>query len=363
MSEKRLILAAGGTGGHLFPALALAKKMQARGWEVHLFTDKRGLDYTKKEPSLQLWLISSGGLAGLGFKKRLINIVKLLRGYFKSYKLLKCLAPQLVVGFGGYASVPPVLAAQHKGIATLIHEQNSVMGGANRLLARKADIIALGFKLQQNKKNSAFRHKTKLVGNPVREYFKTIQPYQPSIAPAPFHLLVFGGSQGAAFLSDIIPQALALLPAEYKARLRVTQQARNEALEHCSLYYKSHGIKANCAPFFDQIPALYAQAQLIICRAGASTVAEVSTANRPALFVPYPYAAGNHQHANAQSLANLGAAEILNQKSLSKHEICTKIQKYMNNPEILEGYAKQAETIGIHACAADNLVQLVESLL
>ncbi|MGH6727453.1 MAG: UDP-N-acetylglucosamine--N-acetylmuramyl-(pentapeptide) pyrophosphoryl-undecaprenol N-acetylglucosamine transferase, partial [Pseudolabrys sp.] len=280
-----VLLAAGGTGGHLFPAEALADTLQTRGAEVELATDARAAHF--KFPARAVHLISSATLRGRNPIALARTAAVLTFGMAKAWSLLGRVRPAVVVGFGGYPTVPPLMAATLRGIPTVLHEQNGVMGRANRLLAARVTAIATGFRTIKNL-DAALRTKVSFTGNPVRREViaAAMTPYA---APAPggkLRLLVFGGSQGARVMAEIVPKAIELMRADLRTRLSIVQQARGEDLDAVRAAYARLGLTAECAPFFGDLPARMATAHLIVSRSGASTVAELSAIGRPAILVP-----------------------------------------------------------------------------
>jgi UDP-N-acetylglucosamine--N-acetylmuramyl-(pentapeptide) pyrophosphoryl-undecaprenol N-acetylglucosamine transferase len=293
-----MVLCAGGTGGHLFPAEALAHELARRGWEVHLATDDRAQRYAASFPAKKMHVIASSTPSGKNPFMLALAGLTLLRGYRQARLLLSSLKPAAVIGFGGYPTVPPMLAATRMGIPSMIHDANAVMGRANKLLAPRVDLVAMGFEGVEAGDN------TLVTGNPVRpavlEAAQT--PYPSRQAGEPFNLLVFGGSQGAQFFSQAMPQAIELLPNETRALLRLVQQARPEDEAAVKAAYAALGVKAEVAPFFTDMAKRMANAHFVVSRAGASTVCELAAIGRPALLVPYPYALDHDQALNARTL-------------------------------------------------------------
>jgi UDP-N-acetylglucosamine--N-acetylmuramyl-(pentapeptide) pyrophosphoryl-undecaprenol N-acetylglucosamine transferase len=359
MAKGVILLAAGGTGGHLFPAEALSHELIARGWDVHLATDSRAERYAGAFPATAIHAIPS---ATIGSKNPLAlarAFWTIWRGGQEAGRVIGEIQPKAVVGFGGYPTLPPLWAATRRNVPTVIHEQNAVMGRANRALAARVTAIAGGFF------PASGTHAGKIVetGNPVRpavlEAAKTA--YQPSAATDPFHLLVFGGSQGAQFFSDAIPAAIALLPQELRARLRVTQQAREEDRQRTIDAYAALGVAAVISPFFTDMAQRMAQAQLVISRSGASTVSEIATIGRPALLVPYPHALDHDQAANASALAGAGGAEVCVQATFSVDVIASKLTAYMTDAQSCAAMARAARSSG-KPNATQLLADLVEAI-
>jgi UDP-N-acetylglucosamine--N-acetylmuramyl-(pentapeptide) pyrophosphoryl-undecaprenol N-acetylglucosamine transferase len=360
MADGTILLAAGGTGGHLFPAEALAHELIARGWQVHLATDTRAGRYAGSFPAAAIHEIPS---ATIGSKNPLAlarTFWKLWRGVRAASAVIARIRPAAVVGFGGYPTLPPLYAATRRGRPTLIHEQNAVMGRANRALAARVTAIAGGFLPEDA---SVAGRKTITTGNPVRPAVveAAVQPYTVSQGSEPFHLLVFGGSQGAQFFSDAVPAAIALLPDDLRKRLVVTQQARKDDVERVTGAYAELGIPAEISPFFTDMAARMARAQFVISRSGASTVSEIAVIGRPALLVPYPHALDHDQAANAAALAAAGGAEVHVQSSLDAATLAGLLEVRMNEPEGLKAMAEAARSVG-RPNAASLLADLTEAI-
>jgi UDP-N-acetylglucosamine--N-acetylmuramyl-(pentapeptide) pyrophosphoryl-undecaprenol N-acetylglucosamine transferase len=311
------VLAAGGTGGHLFPALALAELLVRRGASVCLVTDRRADGFALPVPGVEIRQVRAGRLGG-GLFQTARGVAAMAVGLVQARRLLRRLQPAAVIGFGGYPSVPTMLAATQLGLATVIHEQNAVLGRANRLLAARVRRIAIGF-AETSGLRPPDQARATYTGNPVRPAFGAVAriDYRPPRADAPIELLILGGSQGAQIFADIVPPALAGLSPALRAALRVSQQARREDCARVTAELEAAGIAAEVISFFTDVPERLARAQLVICRAGASTVAELAAAGRPALLVPYPHATDDHQAANARALATAGAGWVLAQSGLS----------------------------------------------
>jgi UDP-N-acetylglucosamine--N-acetylmuramyl-(pentapeptide) pyrophosphoryl-undecaprenol N-acetylglucosamine transferase len=358
---RRLVLAAGGTGGHLFPAQALAERLVAAGARVYLATDRRGDAFSADVPGVEVCRVSAGGIAG-GPVQKVCGLAELAVGVVQARRLLRRLGADAVVGFGGYASVPTMLAAVQLGYPTLIHEQNAVLGRANRLLARRIRHIAVGFAA-----TAELRHRGARVvvsGNPVRPAIAAVAgaPYRPPEPGRPIELVILGGSQGARIFADIVPPALAELPTELRARLRVSQQARPEDCERVAAQLRDAGIAAEVESFFRDVPARLMRAQLVICRAGASTIAELAAIGRPAILVPYPFAADDHQSANARAFAAAGAGWIMPQSELSAPRLAQILSERLADPAKLTLAAGASRTFAPDD-AAERLATAVLGLL
>lgn len=344
MSQPRsVMLAAGGTGGHLFPAQALAEEFGVRGIPVDLVTDMRGDRYGPGFPARSIYRVPSATLKGRSPLAIARTAFTLGRGVRDAARLIGRVRPAVVVGFGGYSCVPPLVAASLKGIPTALHEQNAVLGRANRLLAARASLVATSFDRVQ-RVGAAVQAKVRLTGNPVRRAVldRAGQPYPPAEGHQSFCLLVFGGSQGARFFSDAVPPGLARLPVEARARLKVVQQCRAEDLERVRAAYGQAGIDADLAAFFPDLPRRIGEAHLVIARAGASTVAELAVIGRPSILVPLPHALDNDQLQNATALAESGGAWCIPQERLTAESMATEIGRLMRDPQELEKAAAAA---------------------
>jgi len=318
---KIIVLAAGGTGGHLFPAQALAEELVRRGYVIHLMTDERVRDYGKSFPAAETHVVPSATLS-LSDPLRLPGrALRLYRGYRQARAMLARLAPVAVVGFGGYPSFPPIVAAARLGIPSLVHDQNAVMGRANRVLSGYATAVASSFPSLAGLPPAA-SGKLVFTGNPVRDIAlrERAAPY-PELGPGKsFHLLVFGGSQGAQFFGEFMPKAMAELSPQMRAGVRLTQQVRPENLSQVSTLYADLGVTCELSAFFMDMPKRIAAAHLVVCRSGASTIAELGVIGRPAIMVPLPHALDNDQLRNAESFAAAGAGWVRPQAELDPRE-------------------------------------------
>jgi UDP-N-acetylglucosamine--N-acetylmuramyl-(pentapeptide) pyrophosphoryl-undecaprenol N-acetylglucosamine transferase len=362
-----VILAAGGTGGHLFPAEALAGELTARGRSVVLVTDIRGDSHTASVDSplarIERHVVRAGTVSGQSMVGRVKGVVELIAGYWQAKSLLRKLQPSAVVGFGGYPSLPTMMAATRNGFPSVLHEQNAVLGRVNRLLAPRVDAIAVAFADTAKLGPGEFA-KVKVVGNPVRAAVRAVRgkPYPAPQEDGAFNILVLGGSQGATVLSDIVPAALASLDESLKHRLYITQQCRAEDLERVQEIYQEAGLQTDLATFFDDVPTRLAETHLIVSRAGASTVSEAAVAGRPALLVPYPHATDDHQTGNAKAFVEPGGGWTAPQPSFTKEFVANTIKDLMANPEKLSTAAAAALAVG-RADSAPRLADLVESLM
>jgi UDP-N-acetylglucosamine--N-acetylmuramyl-(pentapeptide) pyrophosphoryl-undecaprenol N-acetylglucosamine transferase len=359
MTSRHYVLAAGGTGGHMIPAHALAEELIARGHRVALVTDDRGARIPGLFEQAQVHILPAGRLSGgpVGWLRAVRNI---LTGRAMASRLYETFKPAAVIGFGGYPALPALMAARRDRIATLIHEQNAVLGRVNRLMAGKVDAIATAYGEVQRLPAKA-KAKVQLVGNPVREEVLAIreQPFPDLGEDGIFRLLVIGGSQGASILSDVVPEGLALLPEHFRRRLQVTQQCRPEDIEQVRARYAELGIPADLATYMPDLPERLAWSHLVIARAGASTIAELTAAGRPAILVPLPSATDDHQTFNAREMARAGGARMIAQKSFTPVELAKQMQKLALEPEALANAAARARAVG-RPDAARDLADLVE---
>lgn len=360
MIDRPILLAAGGTGGHLFPAFALAEELGRRGIAVDLATDMRGDRYGTGFPARAVHKIASATVAGRSLVAMAQTGLTLTRGIAQAFALLGRLKPAVVVGFGGYPSFPPLVAASLRGIPTVLHEQNAVLGRANRMLASRVTAIATSFPSVRLIEGKAAA-KVRFTGNPVRSQVLAVagEPYRQAGPDQPFNLLVFGGSQGARYFSDAVPPALAKLAPAASRRLRVTQQARDEDIERVTEAYRALAITAEIAPFFKDLPERMAASQLVIGRAGASSVAELAVLGRPSILVPLPHALDNDQLQNATRLAESGGGWCIEQKDLTSERLAAEIGSLMQAPERLASAAAAAKGEG----RPDAVVRLADLVL
>ncbi|WP_159728144.1 undecaprenyldiphospho-muramoylpentapeptide beta-N-acetylglucosaminyltransferase [Methylosinus sp. Ce-a6] len=357
MSEALILLAAGGTGGHLFPAEALAHALRARGLAVELVTDARALRYGGEFPARAMHTIASATPRGGSLLDKAKAVATLGFGTLQALRHLGRTRPLAVVGFGGYPSAPPLFAASLLRIPTVLHEANAVMGRANSFLSGRVDRIAAGFPLAGV--CGALAEKIIVTGNPLRPaaLAAAARPY-PGFEDGKLRILVTGGSQGARVMSDIAPPALESLPKELRERIELTQQAREEDLARVATAYARAGIIAQIAPFFADLPERMASAHLVIARAGASTVTELAAIGRPCILVPLPHALDQDQAANAAVLAKSGAAEVVRQSDFTPQWLAERIASLAANPEELQRRAQAAKSVGV-TDAAERLADLV----
>jgi UDP-N-acetylglucosamine--N-acetylmuramyl-(pentapeptide) pyrophosphoryl-undecaprenol N-acetylglucosamine transferase len=344
---QSIMLAAGGTGGHLFPAFALAEELKRRDIVVDLMTDMRGDRYGSGFPARTIYQVPSATLASRSPVDIAKTMLALARGTRAAFAILGRVRPAAVIGFGGYPTYPPLVAARLRGIPTAIHEQNAVLGRANKLLAKRVTAIATSFE-RTKFLDGKLVEKVVLTGNPVRQAVmdEAVRPYEAPAADDVIRLLIFGGSQGARFFSDTVPLALFALPDHIRTRLRVVQQAREEDIERVSEAYSEANISADIAPFFPDLPARMAAAHLVIGRAGASTVAELTVMGRPSILVPLPHALDNDQLNNARRLAESGGAWCIEQRNLSPERLADELEKLLPATDTLAAAAKAAKTAG-----------------
>lgn len=360
-NSKLIVLAAGGTGGHVFPAEALAGELLARGYELALLTDRRGVKWGGALERVAVHSLRAGGIAGRGLKAKAKAILDLGLGVLQAKALLETLRPAAAVGFGGYASIPGVTAALWRGVPTLVHEQNAVLGRANRRLAAKAKRVATAFaEVRYLPKDAAVIQ----VGMPVRAPIRALRDAPaPTLGESgPIEVLVLGGSQGATVFSQVIPAALKALPDDIRARLRVSQQARPADLDAAEAAYAGSGLDVTLRSFFDDVPERLGRAHLVISRSGASTVAELTTAGRPAILVPYPHAIDDHQTANAQAVAETGGAWLMPQDVFTPEALAARLENLFAQPRALEAAAAAARSAG-RDDAAERLADAVVAML
>ncbi|WP_374441565.1 undecaprenyldiphospho-muramoylpentapeptide beta-N-acetylglucosaminyltransferase [Stella sp.] len=358
----RVVLAAGGTGGHLFPAEALARALARHGAEPVLVTDPRTAGFAQPVPGMAVHRLPLQPMRG-GVVGRIRGGIGLCAGTLAARGLLRRLAPDAVVGFGGYPSVPTVFAARNLGRPILLHEQNAVLGKANRMLAGRATRIATSFP-RVRLLDAGLAGKVVETGNPVRPAITEIgrRPYAPPAADGPIEMLVMGGSQGARVFATRLPEALALLPEGLRDRLRLTQQARPDDVALVRETYARAGIPATVERFFDDVPERLGRAHLVVSRSGASTVAEIAAAGRPALLVPYPHAADDHQTDNARHLADAGAAWLAPEGETDAAGLAALLGRALGDPAALAAAAARALALG-RPDAADRLADAVLALV
>ena len=354
------VLAAGGTGGHLFPAEALAVELLDQG-KVHLLSDARVEAFAGRIAGIETHHVRAAQLGG-GAAHAAHALGELAVGTLQARRLLRRLSPACVIGFGGYASVPTMLAAVYLGLPTVIHEQNALLGRANRLLAPCVRRIATGFPSTAGLR-PADRARTVHTGSPVLPAVLALARtrYRAPQRGGAIELLILGGSQGARIMSEVVPPALAALPTRLREMLRVSHQARPEDLPSAEAIYRKNRIQAELQSFFVDVPERLARAQLAICRAGASTVAELAAIGRPAVLIPYPYATDDHQAANARAFAEAGAGWVIPQPELRPDTLALHLENLLGDQTALTDAAQRAGEFG-RPDAARNLAQLAIEL-
>lgn len=363
MSENQLILlSAGGTGGHVMPALALAEDLFSRGYEVELAIDHRALKFQHLFGDIPYHVLKSATLSP-GLSGKILGAMNLSRGILQAVRLLYKRQPSAVIGFGGYPSFPAMFAAQKKGILTLIHEQNAVLGKANKMLAPRAERIALSWP-DHGSLNETDTMRAVETGNPVRGDIAALftAPYPSIKDEQALSIFVVGGSLGAGVFSEVVPQALSLLPEYQRKRLNIIQQCREEDMQMVHQAYKDAGIQAQLATFFEDIPAILKHTHLVITRSGASTVAELSAAGRPAIYVPYPHHTDHQQLHNAEAIADQGGGWVMTEDSFTPEALLPRIEMFLQNPQSLFEAAEAARTAG-KPDAARRLGNLVTALV
>lgn len=358
-----VVLAAGGTGGHLFPAQALAETFVRRGFRIHLMTDERVRDYGKAFPAEKTHVVHSASPSlsdPVGLPRRLW---KLFSGYSAAKSILRTEKPSAVIGFGGYPSFPPIYAAAALGIPSAVHEQNAVLGRANKMLSRKVNFVATSFASMIGLPDAA-KGKLIVTGNPVRAVAldEKASAYPPLGQGQPFNLVVFGGSQGAKFFSDFMPLVFAEMSKALCKNIVIIQQCREEDLPRVKASYDELGLKAELQAFFNDLPKRIAASHLVISRSGASTIAELGVIGRPAIMVPLPHAIDNDQLRNAQSFAGVGAGWVCPQKELVAKEFAALLERLMADRAGLKKAAESALSHG-KPDAAERLADLVEDMI
>jgi UDP-N-acetylglucosamine--N-acetylmuramyl-(pentapeptide) pyrophosphoryl-undecaprenol N-acetylglucosamine transferase len=351
-----ILISAGGTGGHMSPASALASDLTKRGVRVEIVTDTRGSRYTSMFMGIPVHIVKSG-TAHAGIIGKIKGSINLIWGIMQGFVLVRKLAPDAVIGFGGYPSVPAVYAAQMLGIPTGLHEQNAIIGKANVFLAPKARFLALSLPLPDGMNFSVhITSKSTITGNPVRPEIIALKdvPYPSLEGYAPFNIFVMGGSLGATVFSRVVPKALSNLSVAQKKRLSVVQQCREADLEEARAIYDKSGIKdVTLAPFFDDVDKKLAKAHLFIGRSGASTVAEINIAGRPAIYVPYPHHKDQQQKRNAASVVDKGGAWIIEEKDFTSDALQERLEVLFDDSQALQRAAAHAKGCGLPAAAQD----------
>ena len=356
-----IVLSAGGTGGHLFPAQALAGELIKRGKTIVVMTDARGSNYAKTFPGARIETVPSAAFADRSVLKLVTAPFEIAAGVALAFTKLLKLKPGAVIGFGGYPSLPVMLAASLARLPTAILEQNTVMGRVNRLVMNRVRVVAAAFPIARFAPKDA--SKIVLTGNPVRPEVIALAgaPYDMPSVNGALKLLVFGGSQGARALSELVPAAVKLLPADMRARLDIVQQCRSEDLEKVRSVYNEAKVKAGLAPFYGDLPKRIAWAHLVIGRSGAGTVSELAVIGRPAILIPLPHAMDDHQRPNADILVRAGAGWSVAQRDLTPQILAKMIIEAFSSPQKLAERASAARSVA-RADATIRLADLVERL-
>ncbi|HPK32334.1 MAG TPA: undecaprenyldiphospho-muramoylpentapeptide beta-N-acetylglucosaminyltransferase [Ottowia sp.] len=355
MNQRCALVMAGGTGGHIFPGLAVADGLRAAGWRVHWLGAPESMEAQLVPPrGYAFEPVAFGGVRGKGMTTLMVLPLKLLRAFWQSLQVLRRVKPNVLVGMGGYITFPGALMGVATGRPLVLHEQNSVAGMANKVLAGFAARVFTAFPGVLAK-----ARQVRWIGNPLREPFLHQPPPAERFAgrSGPLRLLVVGGSLGAKALNDIVPQALALLPAGQ--RPRVTHQSGSKQIEALRANYAAAGVEAECVPFIDDMAQAYADADLVICRAGATTVSELAAVGAAALFVPFPHAVDDHQTANARFLVDQGAGSLIQQRELTPEKLADVLQKTERSALVMQGQnAKKMQKID----AVGEIVKACEEL-
>ncbi|MDP3852390.1 undecaprenyldiphospho-muramoylpentapeptide beta-N-acetylglucosaminyltransferase [Phenylobacterium sp.] len=357
---KIAVVAAGGTGGHLFPAQALAEALIARGWRIVLASDERVAAFAESFPAEERI-----GLSARTYKPRdpvsmALAGVSIVRGVMQARKAFARIDPDVVVGFGGYPSVPGLLAGITQGRPTVIHEQNAVMGRANRQLANHVRAVACAFPVLQKAPEKVAKSAV-VVGNPMRPEIRALAevPYVGPTADGPIRVLITGGSQGARLLSELLPEAILKLPEALRRRLKVQQQTRSESMDNARRIYANAMVEAEIAPFFRDMAGRLRDAHLVIGRSGAGTVCELAVAGKPAILIPLAIALDDDQGQNARVLAEAGGAEVARESQLTVDVMTSALEKLLTNPERLVRMAAGSRSVA-KPDAAERLADLVE---
>lgn len=361
--SNTVVLATGGTGGHIFPARALAGGLVDRGYRIAVVTDRRPGSLGGALADAAVFRISGAGVSGRNVFRRVGAVFQLGVGYLQARRVLRSLQPAAAVGFGSYASLPTMLAAAHLSIPTVIHEQNAILGRSNRFLAPRITRIATAFQIVAGLRPED-QGKTEWTGNPVRPEVLAIadRPYPAIGDDGPVNILVFGGSQGASVFSKVVPETIVALPDALRRRLRIVQQCRVEDIDRVRQVYAAQNIDAELASFFEDLPDRLAAAHLVICRSGASTIAELTAAGRPAILVPFQHATDDHQTKNAHGLCDAGGGWIIPQATFDRHALTTRLTALLADADMLRTAAQCAARIAARG-ATDNLTNLVTNVI
>ena len=356
---KKILLAAGGTGGHMFPAQSLAEILKAKGWGVALMTDARGQKHSVRIPADPVIEVQAASISPRKPIQALKGALKLTKGVNQAKAFIRDWKPDIVVGFGGYPAFPAMRAAQSMGLPTILHEQNAVLGRVNRVFAAKATHVVSGFDVLEKVSAKA---NVKNLGNPIRAQIAETVPESYALPTDTINLLCVGGSLGARILSQTIPKAIAILPEHMRSRLRVVQQTTKSEVATARAAYAEMGVEAVCETFFSNIEIDLAKAHYIIARAGASSVSEIALMGKPSLLIPLAIAMDDHQTVNARSLESRGAADILPESEFTPESVANILQGRLNDSNWLSSAAAAARTLG-RPNAARDLAQLVITTL
>ncbi len=358
---KLVVLAAGGTGGHIFPAAALAESLHSQDINVRLITDKRGQAFSVNGSVIETHRIAAGSpnYRGIGPFGKIWTVCKLGIGSIQSFLLMVKLKPDVVVGFGGYAAAPTIFAAWLLRRPIIIHEQNAILGRTNRLFSRFAKFIATSFQNTESLDLNQFR-KAVFTGNPVRSDIARIgdDGYPPASVDGKIRILITGGSQGAHIFSYVIPKAIELLPQALRDKLVISQQCREEDKAEAIAAYAKMKVQAEVATFFTDVAKRLSESHLVIMRAGASTVAELTASGRPSILIPYAHALDNHQMINARALADKNATWLMPQDAFQPEALAARLESYLTLPDTLIQTARAAKSLGVRDAAA-RLTRLV----
>ena len=358
MIGRKIVLVAGGTGGHVFPAISLAEKLKGMGHDILIITDLRGKKFEIERIGVAVKYINVKNPSQKNLFVRMIAILSLIKSTILSWKSISDFGADVVVGFGGYPSLSPLLASHWMGIPSILHEQNAVLGRANRWLMKRATFIAKSFK------NTSGLDDKKIVscltGNPVRTEFISSREISGPILEAnkDINLLIVGGSLGARFLSDVVPSAIASLNKQLRERLVIKQQCRIEDIQHVNTVYEKAGIKFELKTFFHKMPEVLQEAHLVISRSGASTVAEIAVVGRPAIFIPYPFAMDNHQHKNTIDMVKAGGAWCCEETDLKPEALANVVRKVLTDENIYN-----TATIASRNCGIPDAVERLANLV
>ncbi len=361
-SAPLVIVAAGGTGGHMFPAQSFAEEMVARGWRVGLVTDDRGLRFVSNFPADWIEQVKAATITSKRPDKLFISALKIRSGISAAKKQLKAKRPALVAGFGGYPSFPSLSAAKALRVPILIHEQNAVLGRVNRVFAKSAKMVASGFERLDRLPGRATAHRV-VVGNPVRAPILAVRdvPY-PSLGPdGRFNVLVTGGSQGAKMFGEIVPEAVLKLPDAMRARLHMVQQVREDQMDTVKAIYDGAGVSSDLAPFFSDMDQRLAKTHLVIARSGAGTVTELCVAGRPSVLIPLGIAMDDHQRANAEALEAAGGCDVILEKTFTPDALADVLKLRLGTDGDLANRAAAAHALGPTKAASD-LADLAEKI-